>query len=165
MVRATQVLCKYVPEWYNLSKTSSSYFKKQAMIYMCRFHKGISWSQFKNATNRFEYYLKGEMYYAAQKRAHRRDINRARIAAACEEHGYKYKYLMSTLPKADIHLNLAALARLSIYEPHTFKALVDISREIGGDTDQPLEPANFNPARLDSNEDVAREFQSRESSL
>lgn len=155
MVRVTAALCKYVPEWYNLGTRSSSYFKKQAMLYMCRYHKKISWSQYKNAINRFEYYLKGEMYYAAQRSAHKRDINRSRIAAACEEHDYKYRYLMSTLPKIDIHLNLASLARLAIYEPSTFKALVDISKEVNG---EPMAPANFNPSRLDSKEEVPREF-------
>ena len=94
------------------------------------------------------------MYFAALKSQHLRDINRARIAAACEEHGYCYSYLISTLPKIDINLNLSSLAKLSIYEPQTFRSLIDIAREV---SNEPLEPANFNPNRLDMRDDVARE--------
>lgn len=151
MVQLTRPLCKYLPEWYHLQKSATGYFKKQSYLHMCRFYKNIGWSQFKNARNRFEYYLKGEMFYSKQKSQHKRDINRARIAAACEEHGYKYQYLMSTLPKMDINLNSAALSRLAIYEPKTFKAIVEIAREMGSD---PLEPANFNPERLDSKSEL-----------
>lgn len=57
------------------------------------------------------------------------DLNRTRIDAACKEHGWSYAYLRSTLPKIDVHLDLASLATLAIYEPRTFKSLVDISRE------------------------------------
>ena len=153
MVRITQTLCRYIPEWYHIQKSSSNFFKKQSYFYMTRFYKNIGWSTFKSARLTYEYLLKGESFYSKQRSLVRRDTNRARIAAACEEHGYEYKKLMSTLPKVDINLSLAALARLAIYEPKTFRAIVDISKAV---TDENLKPVNFNPNRLDSNQDVPR---------
>lgn len=145
MVHLTRVLCKYVPDWYHLQKSSTSYFKKQSLFFMTRYYRNIGWSTHKNAMNRFQYFLKGEMYYGPQERAKRRDVNRARIAAACDEHGYKYSHLVSTLNKLDINLNLASLARLAIYEPKTFKSLIDISQDVTSDN---LEPANFDAKRI-----------------
>lgn len=96
--------------------------------------------------NRFQYFLKGEMYWKAQKSEDRRDMNRSRIAAACEEHGYHYRPFIGTLRKIDIQLNLSSLARLAIYEPKTFKSLVDICREV---TDEDLPPTNFSPKLIE----------------
>lgn len=145
MVQLTGVLCKYMPDWYLVQKSAGPYFKRQNMLRLTRFHKSIAWSTYKNSYNRFHYCLKGEMYYKALRSQQRRDYNRMRIAAACEEHGYKYHHFQSTLLKSDIFLNSSSLALLSIYEPKTFKALVDISREI---TSEQLAPANFNPRNL-----------------
>lgn len=145
MVHLTQAVCKYVPEWYHLQKSASGYFKRQHMLRLTRFHKTIAWSTYKNANNRFHYYLKGEMFWRKLRSQHKIDYNRMRIAAACEQHGYRYEHMVPTLLKSDIFLNSSSLANLSIYEPKTFKALVDIAREISGD---PLPPANFNPKNL-----------------
>jgi hypothetical protein len=91
------------------------------------------------------------MFYAAKISNHKRDINRSRIAAACEEHGLNYQHFMSTLPKIDINLDLYSLSKLAIYEPRTFKSLVEIAREA---TNTPLDLANFNPKTIDSKEDL-----------
>lgn len=155
MVQLTSPLLKYIPEWYHLKRSGGLFFKRQAVLYLTRFNKNISWSQRRNAVNRFEYALKGEMFFASRNAEHRRDINRSRIAAACDEHGFKYHHLISTLPKLNINLNLFSLSRLAIYEPETFKSLVDIAREA---TNTPLDPANFNPHTIDSKEDMATEF-------
>lgn len=144
-MRLTSSLCKYVPEWYHMNKSSASFFKKQSLFFMTRYYKNIGWSTHKNAMNRYQYFLKYELYWKPKLSAAKRDINRARIAAACDEHGFSYSHLMSTLPKLDINLNLASLARLAIYEPRTFRSLVDISRDATSDN---LPPANFNPNRL-----------------
>lgn len=155
MVQLTSALCKYIPEWYHLKKSGGLFFKRQSVLYLTRYNKNISWSQKKNAINRFEYMLKGEMFYASKISNHKRDVNRSRIAAACNEHGYNYQNLISTLPKLNINLNLFSLSRLAIYEPHTFKSLIDISREA---TSTPLAPANFSVHTIDSKEDMATEF-------
>jgi ribosomal protein L20 len=138
MVQLTRPLLKYIPEWYNLKRSGSSFFKKQAQLYLTRYYRNLGWSSIKNARN------------------HKRDINRSRIAAACEEHDMKYGHFVSTLPKIDINLDLFALSRLAIYEPQTFKSLVDIAREA---TDTQLDPANFNPNTVDSKEDIRAEFE------
>lgn len=140
MVRFTQTLCKYIPDWYHLQKSGGSYFKRQAMLQMTRYYPNLGWSQYKHAFNRYHYYLKGESYFAKDKSNLKRDYNRSRIAAACEEHGYPYSYFVSTLPKINIFLNLSSLARLSIYEPLTFKSLVDICKAM---TAEEIQPANF----------------------
>lgn len=127
---------------------------------MMRYHKGRGWSIIKEARNRYFYFLKAEQVYASRESQARRDINRARIAAACEEHGHKYQYFCPTLTKLNINLNLAMLARLAIYEPKTFKTLVDITKET---TDEELEPANFNASRLLSNTEMPREFKPKPS--
>lgn len=145
MVRLSQTLLKFYPDWYNMQKSHSSYFRKQAVLYLVRHHKGAAWSTYKNATNRFEYVLKSEMVYAEQMRKARIDYNRMRIAAACEELDFNYQNLISTLPKIDIQLHLSSLARLSIYEPKTFKSLVDICKEA---TKDHLPLANFNSKKL-----------------
>lgn len=145
MVQLTATLCKYIPDWYHLQKSSTSYFKKQALFYMTRHYRNIGWSTHKNAMNRYHYFLKGEMYFKKLNSNHRRDINRARIAAACDEHGFAYSRLVSTLPKIDINLNLYSLSRLAIYEPQSFRSLVEIARDVTSDT---LPPANFNAARV-----------------
>lgn len=155
MVRLTQSLLKYIPDWYHLRQAPSSYFKKQTYLYLNRFNKTKAWSESKHARNRFEYHLKGEMYFARLKSQHLCDINRMRIDSACEEHGYTYHQLKTTLPKIDINLNLSSLARLAIYEPQTFKSLIDISREV---SDTQIRPANFTNENIDLKEDMPREF-------
>lgn len=144
-MRLTQTLLKYIPEWYNLKKTDGAYLKKQKLFYMTRYYRNIGWSTHKNAMNRFQYFLKGEMYFAKLKARRRMDINRSRIAAACDEHGFRYSYLVSTLPKIDIHLNMRALAQLSIYAPKTFQSLVQISLDAQADQ---LPPANFTAEKV-----------------
>lgn len=112
---------------------------------MTRYYRNIGWSTHKNAMNRFQYYLNGEMYFAGLISQRKRDINRSRIAAACDEHGYKYSHFVSTLQKLDVHLNLRSLAHLAIYEPNTFESLIECCREA---TKEELPPANFDAARL-----------------
>jgi len=127
---------------------------------MMRFHKKRGWSCIKEARNRYFYFLKAEQIYAAQKGEAKRDINRGRIAAACEEHGSSYKKFQPTLAKLEIQLNFSMLARLAIYEPKTFKALVDITEEA---TSEQLPGANFNPNTILSKIDMPKQFAARPS--
>lgn len=140
MVQLTSALNKYVPYWYHLQKTGGSYFKRQALFHMTRYYKDLGYSQHKHALNRFAYNLKTEAFFAKHNSNLKRDYNRARIAAACEEHGYNYQNFIITLPKVDIFLNLSSLAHLAIYEPLTFKSLVDISRSVSEDEQPELKP-------------------------
>lgn len=144
-MRLTQALRKYIPDWYHLKTYDGSYFRKQKLFRMTRYYRNIGWSTHKNAINRFNYFLKGEMYFAKLMRQRRLDINRSRIAAACDEHGYRYSHLVSTLPKIDIHLDLRSLSRLAIYEPKTFASLIECCREA---TKDDLPPANFDISRV-----------------
>ena len=129
MVELSRTLFKYIPDWIHLMKCSSPYFKRQAYFQMTRFYKGNGWSSYKNAINRYQYFLQGEMVSSKKVRNGKRDINRTRIAAACEEHEYSYQNFVSTLPKLDISLNLSALSSLAMYEPKAFATLVAISKE------------------------------------
>lgn len=130
MVRLTQTLCKYIPDWYNLKPATNSYFEKQKIYRLTRYARGRSWNCHRVAINRFEYNTKVENYNFKIERRLKTDIMCARIAAACEEHEYKYPYFVSTLPKFDILLNRRMLSQLAIYEPRTFASLVDISKEL-----------------------------------
>lgn len=145
-MRLTNTLFKYIPEWYHVQKTGGSYFKKQNLFFLTRYYRNIGWATRKNAYNRFHYFLKGENYFFKRNSNLKRDYNRSRIAAACEEHNFKYKYLVSTLPKLNVFLNLSSLARLSIYEPRSFRALIDVCRNM---VIHDLEPSNFNPNNLE----------------
>lgn len=145
MVHKTAALLKYMPDWYHLSKGSAGYFRKQALFYMTRYHKGISWSTHKNAMNRFQYYLKSEMWLAPRISQLKVDGNRMRIAAACDEHEIPYHHFISTLPKLNVNIQLGTLARLTIYEPKTFKSLVDLCKET---KKEPLQPARFDNKKL-----------------
>lgn len=142
MVHLTKALCRTVPDWFHLQRSAGSFFKKQALFHMTRFTGRNAWSQRKSALNRFHYMLKEEWFNAPLIRGRKMDTNRARIAAACEEHDMPYGHFISTLPKIDIHLATNVLARLAIYEPQTFKSLVDIAREAQR---EPPQPGNFNP--------------------
>lgn len=131
MVRLTQTLCKYLPDWYLVNKSGGAFFKKQAYFHMTRYMRGRAWNTPKNAVNRYHYLLKGEQHFGPLNSNIKRDIVRSRIAAACEEHDYAYQYLVATLPKIGIELNHHALATLAIYEPNSFKSLVEISKRAG----------------------------------
>ena len=155
MVHVTQALCKYIPSWYHLRQSASSFFQKQALLKMMRFSKKREWSSIKNANNRYYYMLKSEQVYARDKSRAKKDINRTRIHAGCLEHGYEYRFLQPTLIKLGIYLNSSSLSRLSIYEPKTFKALVDISKEA---SNEELQPANFDPDRILSKTEFPRQF-------
>lgn len=119
-----------------MQKSGGSYFKKQALFHMTRYIPSAAHNVHKHAVNRFYYHLKAEAFFASHHSNLKRDYNRARIAAACEEHGYNYQNFIITLPKVDIHLNLKSLAHLAIYEPLTFKSLVEISKSVTSD-DEP----------------------------
>lgn len=71
------------------------------------------------------------MWRGPRKSMLKMDGNRMRIAAACEEHDFNYPHLISTLPKLNVNLTIGTLSRLAIYEPKTFKTLVDLCKEAG----------------------------------
>ncbi|XP_015581817.1 50S ribosomal protein L20 [Ricinus communis] len=51
-----------------------------------------------------------------------------RINAGTRQHGVNYGNFMHGLMKENIQLNRKVLSELSMHEPYSFKALVDISR-------------------------------------
>ncbi|XP_076278950.1 mitochondrial ribosomal protein L20 [Lasioglossum baleicum] len=59
-----------------------------------------------------------------------------RIDAASNEHGISFKILMEGLTRCNILLNRKSLATLAVWEPRTFKGLLDVAcakTKIGGD--------------------------------
>uniref|UniRef100_A0AC34GWN5 Uncharacterized protein n=1 Tax=Panagrolaimus sp. ES5 TaxID=591445 RepID=A0AC34GWN5_9BILA len=63
--------------------------------------------------------LKMEKYYAE-----------TRLNAALDEHHFEYRELRSNFDKAHILLDNIVLSQLAIYEPRTFKSLVDFSKQL-----------------------------------
>lgn len=51
-----------------------------------------------------------------------------RINAGTRQHGVNYGNFMHGLMKENIQLNRKVLSEISMHEPYSFKALVDISR-------------------------------------
>lgn len=48
-----------------------------------------------------------------------------RINAGAHEHGLKYSVLMNGLQQQNVQINRKILSELAMFEPHSFKALVD----------------------------------------
>jgi large subunit ribosomal protein L20 len=48
-----------------------------------------------------------------------------RINAASRQHGMKYSWFMHGMAEDNIRLNRKMLSELAVYEPHSFKALVE----------------------------------------
>ncbi|KAF6266623.1 mitochondrial ribosomal protein L20 [Scenedesmus sp. NREL 46B-D3] len=58
-----------------------------------------------------------------------------RVNAAAREHGMKYSLFMNGLRQENVQLNRKMLSELAIFEPHSFKALVEqvqYMRGLGG---------------------------------
>jgi large subunit ribosomal protein L20 len=66
-----------------------------------------------------------------------KELNIARITAACTELDTSYETLVDGLVRADILLDRKSLATLAIWEPRTFKALIGVSRGIMDATASP----------------------------
>jgi len=90
----------------------------------------------------------------------RRDVNRGRIAATCEEQSSSCKKFQPTFAKLEIQLNLSMLARLAIYEPKSFKAPVNITEE---STSEQLPGSNFKSNTILSKTDMHKQFAARPS--
>eukprot|EP00878_Enallax_costatus_P005559 GHUV01005832.1.p1 GENE.GHUV01005832.1~~GHUV01005832.1.p1 ORF type:complete len:149 (+),score=43.81 GHUV01005832.1:370-816(+) len=59
------------------------------------------------------------------KRSNWRALWIQRINAASRQHGIKYSWFINGLAQQNIQLNRKMLSELAIFEPHSFKALVD----------------------------------------
>lgn len=53
-----------------------------------------------------------------------------RLNAALAEHNIEYKFFRSRLEEAHILLDNVVLSQLAIYEPRTFKSLVDLCKKL-----------------------------------
>jgi len=62
------------------------------------------------------------------KRTVHRNMWTDRIQAACREHGIEGGIFMEGLARSNISLDRKVLTDIAIYEPRTFKSLVDISK-------------------------------------
>ncbi|PRQ30331.1 putative ribosomal protein L20 [Rosa chinensis] len=73
---------------------------------------------------------KALQYSYRDRRTKKRDMRALwiqRINAGTRIHGVNYGNFMHGLMKENIQLNRKVLSELSMHEPHTFKALVDVS--------------------------------------
>ncbi|XP_070560848.1 large ribosomal subunit protein bL20m-like [Ptychodera flava] len=63
-----------------------------------------------------------------KKKRHMRTLWIMRLSAATREHGMKYHHFMQNLTKCNIQLDRKVLSHLAVYEPKTFKSLVEVAR-------------------------------------
>lgn len=65
-----------------------------------------------------------------QKKNKFRNLWIQRINAGVREHGLTYSHFINTLSKLNISINRKILAELSVYEPLSFKSLVDQVKQV-----------------------------------
>ncbi|CAN1139426.1 50S ribosomal protein L20 [Linum perenne] len=74
---------------------------------------------------------KALQYSYRDRRTKKRDMRSLwiqRISAGTRQHNVHYGHFMHGLKKENIQLNRKVLSEISMHEPYSFKALVDISR-------------------------------------
>ncbi|XP_077998565.1 large ribosomal subunit protein bL20m-like [Glandiceps talaboti] len=64
-----------------------------------------------------------------KKKRYMRKLWITRVSAASRENGMKYNHLMQNLVKCNILLDRKILGQLAIYEPKSFKSLVEVARQ------------------------------------
>ncbi|XP_046989627.1 39S ribosomal protein L20, mitochondrial [Schistocerca americana] len=76
-------------------------------------------------------YVHRALVYATKgrrlKKADAAQLWEQRVTAACEELGFRYPLLREALARMNILLNRKTLADLAVWEPRTFKSLVNLS--------------------------------------
>ncbi|CAG0918503.1 unnamed protein product [Notodromas monacha] len=82
---------------------------------------------YKLAIRRFRRSMVNATKMRPLKRTDMRELNTARIMAACEELNAPYDGFMEGLARADVALDRKTLAHLANWEPRTFKGLVSVS--------------------------------------
>lgn len=89
------------------------------------------WGQRKNIIRRAkETVLRAWAYAFKGRRLKKRDMRGlfiARIKAASNSHGIAYNDFMNKLKKSNIDLNRKMLSQIAIFDPSTFKQLIDIA--------------------------------------
>lgn len=65
-----------------------------------------------------------------QKKIKFRSLWIQRINAGVREHGLNYSSFINNLSKLNININRKILSELSIYEPYSFKSLIDQAKQV-----------------------------------
>lgn len=93
------------------------------------------WGQRKNIFKRAKETLMRAMAFAYKgrklKKRDMRSLFITRIKAAAQEHGLKYNVLIHGLSKADVRLNRKMLSQIAVFDPSTFKEIVEVARQHG----------------------------------
>ena len=132
MVFLTQTLMKYMPKWLprgSVSHTDDKRFFRRMRLYMltANFH-GRKRTSYKLAINKWTKYVQIDARERKEKKYFFRDLYSQRLAAALQEHRFPYKYFLGILPQMSIELDRKVLAHMSIWEPRTFAALIDLCK-------------------------------------
>ncbi|XP_015785937.1 uncharacterized protein LOC107363254 [Tetranychus urticae] len=130
MVQLTRILCKYTPPWFNLEVGNGGrYFKKYNLFRMTGGFYGRNRNTYKNARNKWTKRIEYENRDRGEKKIQFRDLTSQRVLAACREHDYPFHLFITALPQMDIELDRKTLANLAIWEPRTFKSLIELAKE------------------------------------
>lgn len=90
------------------------------------------WGQRKNIFKRAKETLMRAWAFAfVGRKLKKRDMRSlfiTRVSAACKQHGLAYNVFMHGLKKANVTLNRKMLSQIAIFDPNSFRALVDCAR-------------------------------------
>ncbi|RWS08815.1 39S ribosomal protein L20-like protein [Dinothrombium tinctorium] len=127
MVQLTQVLCKYMPKWVPRFRGSNkSFMRKQHLLSLCGHLYGRKRNCFRIARRALYRTFEISQDKRREKKVFFRDLFTQRINSACAEHDLQYKYFITILPQLNVELDRKILSSLAIWEPRTFKSLVEL---------------------------------------
>ncbi|XP_053204347.1 50S ribosomal protein L20-like [Panonychus citri] len=130
MVQLTNVLMKYMPHWFQLPmRNGGRYFKKYNLYRMTGAFYGRNRNTYKNAVNKWTKKIEYENRDRPGKKIELRDLFSQRLVASCREHDYPFHLFITALPMMNIELDRKTLSNLAIWEPRTFKSLIELAKE------------------------------------
>ncbi|KAH7837963.1 hypothetical protein Vadar_020192 [Vaccinium darrowii] len=101
---------------------------KKEILKLAKGFRGRAKNCIRIARERVEKALQHSYRDRRNKKRDMRSLWIERINAGTRIHGVKYGNFVHGLTKENIQLNRKVLSEISMHEPHSFKALVDVSR-------------------------------------
>ncbi|RWS23726.1 hypothetical protein B4U80_08131 [Leptotrombidium deliense] len=117
-----------MPHWLPRQLGVKSYLKKQSWFKVTQFQPFRWRNCFKLARRVWIKKVDTRQRKADSKKLLYRDVFTQRIYAACNENGLQYKYFISALYRMNIELDRKTLSYLAIWEPRTFKSIVELAK-------------------------------------
>ncbi|KAK9845872.1 hypothetical protein WJX81_004701 [Elliptochloris bilobata] len=110
---------------------------KDKLFKMAKGFRGRSKNCYRIAKQSVEKALQYAYRDRKQKKRDMRSLWIQRVNAGSKEHGVPYSKLIYGLHNQNVQINRKMLSELAMYEPYSFKALVDQVKWMRGDAAQP----------------------------